>query len=212
MLSHEETFDIYNAQMERVGTAGRSEVHTKGLWHQTFHCWIVKQTENGPLLLLQLRHPDKDTFPNLLDTSCAGHLLTGESVADGVRELQEELGLQVDFASLIPCGLYAEEDKLPGERMDREFCHVFLYPCDQPHLQYRLQAEEVTGLFFVKLDDFKQLILETSYEISAAGGILTANGELIEAERNVRLQDLVRHDSAYYELLFKGIHQIESRK
>jgi isopentenyldiphosphate isomerase len=204
MLGHEEMFDIYNAQMERVGTAGRSEVHAKGLWHQTFHCWILKQTESSPLLLLQLRHPDKDTFPNLLDVSCAGHLLAGENVVDGVRELREELGLEVEFTSLISCGIFAEEDTLPDERMNREFCHVFMYASSLSLLQYRMQPEEVSGLFFVRLNEFKKLIQGTLHEISAAGVILAVSGEMVETARRIRFQDLVPHDPAYFELLFHG--------
>jgi isopentenyldiphosphate isomerase len=106
--------------MEHVGTAGRLQVHADGWWHQTFHCLIISQRNDQPSLLLQLRHPDKDTFPNLLDISCAGHLLAGESAEDGVRELEEELGVQVAFSSLIPCGIYAEEDILPNGRMGHD--------------------------------------------------------------------------------------------
>lgn len=41
-----EILDIFDAQMKHIGTAERKEVHTKGFWHKTFHCWIVR-SKNG---------------------------------------------------------------------------------------------------------------------------------------------------------------------
>jgi isopentenyldiphosphate isomerase len=212
MLKHDEIFDIFNAQMEHVGTAGRSQVHANGWWHQTFHCWIINQRNGQASLLLQHRHPDKDTFPNLLDISCAGHLLAGESAKDGVRELEEELGVQVAFTSLIPCGIYAEEDALPDGRMDREFCHVFLYRCDQTILEYRPQQEELSGLYFVGLKEFQALIQGSAQTILAVGVNLSADGKLEERSWNIASTDLVPHDANYYKLLFNAIKQMNANK
>ncbi|SEB54918.1 NUDIX domain-containing protein [Paenibacillus sp. GP183] len=212
MLNHDEIFDIFNDQMERVGTAGRLEVHANGWWHQTFHCWIISLRNDQPSLLLQLRHPDKDTFPNLLDISCAGHLMAGENVEDGVRELEEELGLQVAFSSLIPCGIYAEEDALPEGRMDREFCHVFLYRCDQHIFEYRIQQDEVSGLYFVGLKDFESLIQGAAQTIPAVGANLSVDGQLEERLLYIASTDLVPHDVNYYKLLFNAINQIDPDK
>jgi isopentenyldiphosphate isomerase len=209
MLNHDEIFDIFNAQMERLGTAERLQVHANGWWHQTFHCWIVSQRNGKPSLLLQLRHPDKDTFPNLLDISCAGHLLAGESADDGVRELDEELGLKVAYSSLIPCGIYAEEDALPDGRMDREFCHVFLYRCDQPIFEYHIQQDEVSGLYFVGLKDFQALIQSDVQTIPAVGANLSADGIFEERCWNITSTDLVPHDVNYYKLLFNAINQFD---
>jgi hypothetical protein len=39
-------------QMVRIGEATRQSVHTQGLWHQTFHCWIVSKSSKGELNLL----------------------------------------------------------------------------------------------------------------------------------------------------------------
>jgi isopentenyldiphosphate isomerase len=64
-MSLNEIFDVFNEQMVRIGEATRQSVHAQGLWHQTFHCWIVSKSNKGELnLLFQLRHKDKDTYPN----------------------------------------------------------------------------------------------------------------------------------------------------
>jgi 8-oxo-dGTP pyrophosphatase MutT (NUDIX family) len=44
-------------------------------------------------VLLQRRSRYKDTHPNLLDVSCAGHVDAGENIVEcALRELREELG------------------------------------------------------------------------------------------------------------------------
>ena len=42
---------------------------------------------------MQRRSPFKDTHPNQLDVSCAGHVNAGDDVLEStMRELEEELG------------------------------------------------------------------------------------------------------------------------
>ncbi|MBP1961649.1 NUDIX hydrolase [Paenibacillus aceris] len=205
MNKSEEMFDIYDVKMNWLGTAPRSEVHAKGLWHRTFQCWIVSLEAGEPALLLQLRHPDKDLFPNLLDISCAGHLSAGETVEDGARELHEELGLDVDFAELIPCGLFAEEDLMSDDLIDREFCHVFIYRCDQPLENYVLQPDEVTGLFKVSAAGLERLVHGEIGQLKASGYQTGQDGQLEEASHNVTLDDLVPHPAAYFDLVFQTL-------
>lgn len=211
MTPSDEIFDIFDERMNPAGQASRSEVHARGLWHQTFHCWIVDPADGDTdaVLLFQERHPGKDTFPSLLDTSCAGHLLAGEAVEDGVRELEEELGLSVLFEALVPCGLFAEEDVISDACIDREFCHVFLHVNRQPLTQYRLQPEEVTGLYRVPLEQVRKLAQGTLSEPIRIEGIASdENGVTVPVERMVGPADFVPHPGAYYELVLKAIDRI----
>ncbi|WP_230632574.1 NUDIX hydrolase [Paenibacillus athensensis] len=199
-----ELFDIYDSGGRWLGTAPRSQVHAQGFWHRTFQCWIVSRANGVPRLLLQLRHPDKDTFPDLLDISCAGHLQAGEDVADGARELEEELGLSVAFEQLWPCGVIAEEDVI-GDLIDREFCHVFALICEQPLAAYTVQKGEVSGLFTVPLDAFRRLIAGEAEQIEAQGFVVDERGSRCSLERRIGRSELVPHPAAYYEMLFAGI-------
>lgn len=207
MNKSEEMFDIYDEKMNWLGKAPRSEVHAKGLWHATFQCWIVSLADEEPALLLQLRHPDKDLFPNLLDISCAGHLSAGETVEDGARELKEELGLTVDFNELLPCGLFAEEDLMSDHLIDREFCHVFIYRCDQSLDKYVLQADEVTGLFKVSAAGLERLVHGEIGQLAAEGYQTGQNGQLEKKSLLVTMKDLVPHPAAYYDLIFQTIRK-----
>ncbi|MEW9698701.1 NUDIX domain-containing protein [Paenibacillus sp. SI8] len=206
-MKSEEKFDIYDEQMNWQGVAPRSEVHAKGLWHRTFQCWIVSCESADPVLLLQLRSPDKDLFPNLLDISSAGHLAAGEEVRDGVRELEEELGLKVDFGDLIACGLFTKEDFISEQLIDREFCHVFVYRCDQPLDAYKLQPEEVSGIYAVNVKAFEQLIHGQTVSIEGEGVQLMDNGQLVATRKLISLSELVPHPAAYYELLFQTLRK-----
>ncbi|MBP1990600.1 GrpB family protein [Paenibacillus eucommiae] len=209
-LPSTEIFDIFNTNMQKIGTASRQEAHAQGLWHQTFHCWIIHTSSTGDLsLLFQLRQKDKDTFPNLLDISCAGHLSTNENAEDGIRELQEELGIDVAYNELFSCGVVAEENIISQELVDREFCHVFLYECNQPLHAYKFQLSEISGLFLIDLNDFKQLISGGRDSVLAKGVVMDELQEKIhEDTREVVLTDIVPHDPKYYDLIFQQIHSL----
>lgn len=205
MSNQDEIFDIYDDKLNWIGTAPRSEVHKQGYWHQTFQCWILSCEGPEPSLLLQLRSADKDLFPNLLDISSAGHLAAGETMRDGVRELEEELGLKVEFDELLACGTFAEEDLVSETLIDREFCHIFIYRCDQPLKAYQLQEEEVSGIFAVNMKELEQLVSGDAATVTVKG-IIPGSGEVIRA---IALSDLVPHPAAYYQLLFQALRRYE---
>ena len=94
-----EYFDILDENGNKTGkTKLRSEVHRDGDWHKAVHIWIIN--ENGDILL-QRRCATKDSNPNMLDISCAGHLTAGdESLTGAIRELKEELNLDVNKKDL----------------------------------------------------------------------------------------------------------------
>lgn len=101
-MADHELLDIYDEQDQHIGVCPRSEVHRVGHWHHTFHCWLVRDTEAGRMLVFQQRQHNKDTFPDLYDITAAGHLLAGETVEQAVRELEEELGVPLRFDQLTP--------------------------------------------------------------------------------------------------------------
>lgn len=193
----QEYFDIYNENMEHIGTELRSVVHKKGYWHKSFQCWFVCKEGCEKYILFQKRHADKDTYPNLLDITAAGHLSAGETVEDASRELEEELGITVDFKQLFPIGIVKEE-KVEVNFIDREFGNVFLYFCKTPMENFTLQADEVVGMFKAKLEDARMLfdnkleyIIVDGYETNALGGKK-------KNQLKVSLQDFVPHDLTYY--------------
>ncbi len=55
----------------------RRLVHQEGVWHRSFHCWLVRAGPRGAELVLQRRAPSKDTWPGAWDVSAAGHYRPG---------------------------------------------------------------------------------------------------------------------------------------
>ncbi|SFL52899.1 Isopentenyldiphosphate isomerase [Paenibacillus sp. 1_12] len=202
----EERFDIYDDSMNWLGTASRHEVHTEGLWHQTFQCWILTDSENLPALLFQRRHPDKDTFPGMLDISCAGHLQAGERIEEGNRELKEELGLDVPFEQLVSCGIYRSDKSLGPHLIDREFCHVYGLQTNQALNSYILQEDEVTGLYRVFVHDVLRLVrgLSSQDTIEAVGVEPDESGKLQYVSRSFTSHEFVPHAADYYDMVFKA--------
>ncbi|WP_379134865.1 NUDIX domain-containing protein [Paenibacillus sp. sgz500958] len=199
-----EMLDVFDEQMGWTGTDSRDNVHRKGLWHQTFHCWVIHPWEGeGGSLLFQLRHPDKETYPGLLDISCAGHLQAGEAVRDGVRELKEELGLDVPFEELIFCGMNAEEVVLSDTYIDREFNHVFIYKTDKPLSEYHFQRTEISGLYLVKIKDYRDLLNGDIESVWVEGIASDESGQVVRPDqRRIQRDDFTPNSDDYYRILF----------
>lgn len=149
----EELLDILDESGRQTGgVVTKSEAHRRGLWHRGFHCWVCGKDASGePYLLIQRRSETKDTWPGRLDITAAGHLTAGEEPLDGLREVEEELGLRVEPERLIPLGTRRVEQAIPGG-CDREFHDVFLLVDTTPPERMRLQVEEVDALIRIGLD------------------------------------------------------------
>jgi len=153
----DELLDVLDESGRPTGeVALKSEAHRLGLRHRCFHCWICGSDPEGSYLLLQRRAATKDTWPGYLDVTAAGHLATGEKTLDGLREVEEELGLRVEPERLVPLGTRKVDQEIPAGR-DREFHDVFLLYDTTPPERLRLQKEEVEAVFRLSLDHVRDL-------------------------------------------------------
>ncbi len=189
----DEKIDVLDARGLMTGeVAWKSEAHRLGLWHQCFHCWIAspETPSGGPYLFVQRRAAGKETWPDRLDVTVGGHLGAGEEALDGgLREIGEELGLQVAPEDLILLGTRRAELKIPAG-IDREFQEVFLLVRSLSPVDLRLQEEEVAAVARLRLDEVEALC--GGSEIPAeewAGGKTT--------HVSVRLADFVPGEDGY---------------
>ncbi len=200
-----EILKIFDVNGKYIGTSTREEVHSKGLWHETFHCWLVSIVDNRYFIHFQLRSNQKKDYPNMLDISAAGHLNAEESVHDGIREVHEELGVNVSMEDLISIGNIPNEI-IQDHIIDRELGHVFLYIIpDESEIKYKFQIEEVAGIMMIELDSFEQLWLGAIDSVQAKGIILNKKMEKVEVDRLVRKDDFVPHDSTYISKVLKEL-------
>lgn len=144
----------------------RTLVHRDGDIHGTSHVWIIRRKEDGVCdLLLQKRSADKDAFPGCYDISSAGHLPASQGyLSSAVRELKEELGLDVEEEDLIFLGIhegYSEEVFYDEPFRNHEISHVYLYERPLDISVLKLQEEEVES---VKWMDFGECYSEVEKE------------------------------------------------
>jgi isopentenyldiphosphate isomerase len=91
--NREEWFDVVNDRDEVIDRKTRREVHATGLWHRAVHMLLFDRSGR---VFLQRRSMLKDLSPGLWDSSCSGHVDSGEDYdAAAVRELGEEIGVAI---------------------------------------------------------------------------------------------------------------------
>ncbi|MGM9967534.1 NUDIX domain-containing protein [Rummeliibacillus sp. TYF005] len=195
-----EILKTFDENHKQTGVATRAEIHANGLWHETFHCWLISQVNGEYYLYFQLRSADKKDYPSLFDITAAGHLLATESPEDGIRELREELGLSLlkedlEKIAVIPCII---EKPL---MIDREFSHVFLAIQKGAFTDFHLQVEEVAGIVCSKLMDVVQFIEGDLPLLPLTGFKILENGEKVNFTLDAKPSDFVRYNNKYMTLL-----------
>ncbi|MDQ0229921.1 NUDIX hydrolase [Metabacillus malikii] len=199
-----ELLKIYNEDSQQIGVATRDEVHNVGHWHEVFHCWFVQQERNRHYLYLQLRSHHKKDYPNLFDITAAGHLLASETVEDGVREIKEELGIDLNFRDLISLGML--KYSVANEHLiDNELANVFLYKCNLELDQFILQKEEVSGIVKVDLFAFQQLWLGERDTVNIHGFYQDEVGTKVLIESDVGRDQFVPHQASFYQQVISRI-------
>jgi len=150
----QEYIDIWTEKGIPTGTNRlKEEAHIKGLFHPTVHIWFY--TKSG-YILLQQRSRYKDTFPSFWDVSVAGHVLSGESIVGAaIREVKEEIGLDIIEKDLLQVGIRKNVNIHPNGIKDCEFQHVFLCELLVDVNDLKIQDEEVDGIVLISLDKLK---------------------------------------------------------
>ncbi|AYB39104.1 NUDIX hydrolase [Brevibacillus laterosporus] len=201
-----ELLAIFDESHNQVGSASRAEVHSQGLWHETFHCWFIS-TENGiDYIHFQIRSEQKKDFPSLLDITAAGHLLAHETIHDGIREVEEELGIHVSFNDLVSVGVI-KNCIIQNGFIDKELSHVFLYQSKHAMSDYTLQPEEVSGMVKAEFAGFCELWLRDRQKVLVEGFEKNTKGESIPLQKMVGKDDFVPHEKAYFESVIHSITQ-----
>ena len=151
----EEVIDILNSDGTPAGySRGRNEVHAKGLWHRTVHIWAF---DTKGRILFQLRSHLKENNPNLLDTSCAGHISAGdESRNAAIRELREEMGVKKRIEDLEYLFEATHENVLnDGTYFDNEYYDTYKITLNDEESEHLVpQPGEVDDFVWMTREEF----------------------------------------------------------
>ncbi len=150
-----EYFDVLNENGNKTGkTKLRNEVHRDGDWHAAAHIWIINSKKE---LLIQKRSPKKDTHPNYWDISAAGHISAGdEPVPSAIREIKEELGLDIKPAELEQIYIYKQKYSENGIN-NNQLNYVYLLKKDVDITKAILQETEVSEIKFIPYQELEVL-------------------------------------------------------
>ncbi|HEX5166400.1 MAG TPA: NUDIX domain-containing protein [Thermomicrobiales bacterium] len=164
----DELFDVLDDEGRPTGVAKRrGDVHRDGDWHGALHIWVCGVGDDGrSFTLFQRRSMTKDTWPGYLDTTIGGHIRSGETLAETVREAEEEIGLAVSLDDLTWIGRRSVGGSR-GQIIDREVQSIYAVRSDQPLPDYRLHPQEVDALVAVELDAVRRLFAAETESVPA---------------------------------------------
>ena len=154
-----EKVDVYNCRHEKLGySKPRNEVED-GEYRLSCFVWIL-DTNNR--LLIQQRMPDAKKFPNMWETTSGGADENETSLEGIIREIKEEINLDVDKEELMFLGSHIRI---------RDFVEVYLLKkdVDIDKLDYKnVENVEVQDLKWVTIEEFEKMInnkeaLDTGY-------------------------------------------------
>ena len=157
--------DILNNDGTPTGhTASKKEAHEKGLWHKASHIWFVNDKNE---ILLQKRSDTMISHPGEYDISAAGHLSAGDtSISGALREIKEELGLDLEEMDLVKIGeTKVENVQRNGTYINKEYNDVYVVHKNIPISDMMIQESEVSLVKYVPIDDLKKWVDEGTNDI-----------------------------------------------
>lgn len=159
-----EYFDLLDENGNKTGkTKLRNEVHRDWDWHKAVHIWIINQ--NGDVLL-QRRCATKDSNPNMLDISSAGHLSAGDSSLSGaIRELKEELNIDVKPDELQFIKTIKRSSRYTATFINNEFDYLYILRTNKKIEDMKFQKEEISEIFFVPYKIFKEMVYNKQHDL-----------------------------------------------
>ena len=151
-----ELLDVVDDKDNLTGkVVDREIVHKEGLWHR--EAGVIILNENNEMLL-EKRAPTKKQSPNKW-ALCAGHIDAGEN-PDGtiVREIKEEIGIDVSINELKFLTVYKRTVKFNNEQYNNAFLWTYLYKTNKKVSDYTIQEEELSEVKYFKIEEVEKAI------------------------------------------------------
>lgn len=123
----------------------KEEAHNKNLLHNEISIFIIN---NKNQILLQKRSASKRFHPNKLGL-CSGHVDSGESVENAaLRELKEEVGIEILPNLLIPFG----KRKIYKKEINSHITYFYYTEINMDETDFIIQTEELSEVKWFDID------------------------------------------------------------
>lgn len=184
VILNNEYFDILDENGNKTGKIKlRNNVHKDGDWHKAVHIWIINQNNE---ILLQRRSATKDSNPNMLDISCAGHISAGDnSLNTAVRELKEELNLDINPNELKFIKTIKRDVKYTKTFINREFDDMYILKANININNMKFQESEISEIMFVAYEEFKKMVNTKQSDLIMHNKEFKILFDLIEKEKAI---------------------------
>lgn len=153
--------DVLSREGLRTGEIlSRTEVHRLGKYHRAIHLYLFNSKNE---ILLQKRALTVESYPGFYSISVLGHVNAGESSAETVRrEVEEELGLDVDRLRFDFLFSFFQEATLSETYIDRQFSDVYITRADIDPAFIKFDPAEVAEIKFVSFERFREMVADHS--------------------------------------------------
>ena len=140
-----ELWDVYDKKGRKTGALKEKEAdYRPGEYHLAVEAWVFNRRRE---ILIQQRSWHREILPGKWSLT-TGRIIAGEDSEQGcVRELKEELGIQVKQEELSFLRRIVREDPLSWD--------IYFTLQDVPVEELRLQKEEVIQARWVSFDQFR---------------------------------------------------------
>jgi len=95
-MNKKENLPVLDANNNRLGSSERAIIHHYGLWHPTFVAMVLDKKRKKIICQVKADTKHKDANSLEIDFSAGGHIYDNEEPMDSWRELEEELGLELE--------------------------------------------------------------------------------------------------------------------
>jgi isopentenyl-diphosphate delta-isomerase len=151
-----EMLDIVDENDNVIGRDTRHNIHRSKSWHRGIHVLVFNRDGE---MLLQLRGPDRDKYPNTFDLSVSEHAKAGESYDHAAkRGLLEELGIGD-----------AEPERILRLRMEygpRDWSITVLYKLVYEG-KMRMDRKETASIQFFPVDEVRKMLGDEKEKFSS---------------------------------------------
>lgn len=161
----DEIIDLVDTTNKVIGKVGKKESHKLAKWHRTVS-FILVDSKQKLIYFQDKAKPSELSSEDFFVKLNGGHLLSGETPEQGLRELEEELGIKTNPENVIPIGVNQTAVDFSEDYKIREFVYYFIVDIEDVLSKVKFQDGEVSSVIYFDPEQALKLVLGGTKEIT----------------------------------------------